>query len=43
MDKISLDDKFALFSECWRPKTIAAVNGQEVKLAKVGRIPLAPS
>jgi mannose-6-phosphate isomerase-like protein (cupin superfamily) len=35
MQKISLDEKFALFHECWRPKTIAALNGQEVKLVKV--------
>lgn len=35
MDAISLDDKFALFSEQWRPKTIAELNGQEVKLVKV--------
>src|SRR6516164_3923995 len=35
MNKISLDEKFALFSEYWRPKTIAAVNGQEIKLVKV--------
>ena len=35
MKKISLDDKFALFDEHWRPKTIAALNGQEVKLVKV--------
>ncbi len=35
MNKISLDEKFALFSEYWRPKTIAALNGQEVKLVKV--------
>ena len=35
MDKINLDEKFALFSEYWRPKTIAALNGQEVKLVKV--------
>jgi hypothetical protein len=35
MNKISLDEKFALFSEHWRPKTIAALNGQEVKLVKV--------
>ena len=32
---ISLDEKFALFSEQWRPKIVAAVNGQEVKLVKV--------
>jgi mannose-6-phosphate isomerase-like protein (cupin superfamily) len=35
MNKIGLDEKFALFSGHWRPKTIAALNGQEVKLVKV--------
>ena len=35
MDKISLDEKFALFDEHWRPKIIATVNGQDVKLIKV--------
>ena len=35
MQKISLDEKFSLFHEHWRPKTIAALNGQEVKLVKV--------
>src|SRR5690348_10975574 len=35
MNKISLDEKFALFDEHWRPKTVAALNGQEVKLVKV--------
>lgn len=35
MDKINLDEKFALFNECWQPKTIAALNDQEVKLVKV--------
>jgi hypothetical protein len=33
-DKINLTEKFALFSEHWRPKTIAALNGQEIKLIK---------
>ncbi len=33
--KLSLDEKFGLFSEHWRPKVIAALNGQEVKLVKV--------
>jgi len=33
--KVSLDQKFALFSERWRPKVIAALNGQEIKLVKV--------
>ena len=35
MNKIALDEKFALFSEHWRPKTVAALNGQEVRLVKV--------
>ncbi len=30
-----LDDKFARFSECWRPKVVARLNGQEVKVVKV--------
>src|SRR5262249_13826241 len=34
MNKLSLEEKFALFSEHWRPKTSAALNGQEVKLVK---------
>lgn len=35
MEKISIPEKFGLFSEHWRPKTVAALNGQEVKLVKV--------
>ena len=35
MNKISLDEKFSLFDDRWRPKTIAALNGQEVKIVKV--------
>jgi mannose-6-phosphate isomerase-like protein (cupin superfamily) len=35
MTAISLVEKFGLFSERWRPKTIARLNGQEVKLIKV--------
>lgn len=34
-NKISLDEKFHLFSEHWRPKVIAALNGQEVKIVKM--------
>ena len=30
-----LDDKFALFGEHWRPKVVARLNGQEVKVVKV--------
>jgi mannose-6-phosphate isomerase-like protein (cupin superfamily) len=33
--RINLNEKFALFSEHWRPKVVAAVNGQELKLIKV--------
>jgi mannose-6-phosphate isomerase-like protein (cupin superfamily) len=35
VEKISLEDKFGLFDEHWRPKVVAALNGQEVKLVKV--------
>lgn len=35
MEKVSLADKFARFSEHWRPKVVAELNGQEVKLVKV--------
>lgn len=35
MEKVNLDDKFARFSEHWRPKVVAQLNGQEVKLVKV--------
>jgi len=34
MEKIDIKKKFALFSEYWRPKVIAELNGQEVKLVK---------
>ncbi len=35
MQPISLPEKFSLFTEQWRPKVIAQLNGQEVKLVKV--------
>jgi mannose-6-phosphate isomerase-like protein (cupin superfamily) len=35
MSPICIDEKFSLFSEHWRPKTIARLNGQELKLIKV--------
>jgi mannose-6-phosphate isomerase-like protein (cupin superfamily) len=35
VNKINLDEKFALFGEHWRPKVVAALNGQEIKLIKV--------
>lgn len=34
MQKISLPEKFSLIHEHWRPKVIAELNGQEVKLVK---------
>jgi mannose-6-phosphate isomerase-like protein (cupin superfamily) len=34
MQKISLQEKFALVDEHWRPKVVAQLNGQEVKLVK---------
>lgn len=34
MNKISLAEKFARITEHWRPKTVAELNGQEVKLVK---------
>ena len=33
--KFGLDEKFYRFSEQWRPKVLAALNGQEVKIVKV--------
>ena len=35
MNPINLSEKFSLFSEHWRPKVAARLNGQEVKLIKV--------
>jgi mannose-6-phosphate isomerase-like protein (cupin superfamily) len=34
MDKIRIADKFAQITEQWRPKVVAELNGQEVKLVK---------
>lgn len=34
-EKINIDEKFSLFSEHWRPKIVAELNGQELKLAKL--------
>lgn len=34
MDKVNLAEKFALFSEYWRPKVVGELNGQEVKIVK---------
>jgi mannose-6-phosphate isomerase-like protein (cupin superfamily) len=32
--KINLNEKFGLFNEHWRPKVVAALNGQAVKIVK---------
>jgi mannose-6-phosphate isomerase-like protein (cupin superfamily) len=34
-EKFSLDEKFSRFADHWRPKVIAALNGQEIKIVKV--------
>lgn len=35
MVPVDISHKFTLFSEHWRPKVVARLNGQEVKLIKV--------
>jgi mannose-6-phosphate isomerase-like protein (cupin superfamily) len=35
MDKVNLEDKFALFSERWSPKIIGQINDCDVKIAKL--------
>lgn len=35
MEKVNLEQKFALFSEHWSPKIVGELNGQHVKLAKL--------
>lgn len=35
MTPINLAEKFALFSDVWSPKVVAALNGQHVKLVKL--------
>jgi mannose-6-phosphate isomerase-like protein (cupin superfamily) len=34
-ERVDLASSFAMISEHWRPKVIAALNGQEVKLVKI--------
>ena len=34
LDRISLDEKFARFTEHWSPKIVGELNGQHVKIAK---------
>lgn len=33
--RINLNEKFGRFQEHWRPRIIAALNGQEIKIVKV--------
>lgn len=35
MNKVNLQQKFALFTEHWTPKIVGELNGQQVKLAKL--------
>jgi mannose-6-phosphate isomerase-like protein (cupin superfamily) len=35
MNKASLNEKFAMIREHWRPKVVAQLNGQELKLVKL--------
>ena len=35
LERINLDEKFGLFTEHWRPKVIASLNGQELRIVKV--------
>jgi mannose-6-phosphate isomerase-like protein (cupin superfamily) len=35
MDPIDIAEKFSQFSEHWRPKVVAELNGQELKLVRV--------
>ncbi|MCJ0743909.1 cupin domain-containing protein [Pedobacter montanisoli] len=35
MEKVNLEEKFALFNEYWTPKIVGELNGQHVKLAKL--------
>jgi mannose-6-phosphate isomerase-like protein (cupin superfamily) len=34
MNRVSLNEKFATIDEWWRPKVVAELNGQELKLVK---------
>jgi mannose-6-phosphate isomerase-like protein (cupin superfamily) len=38
MKKASLSEKFALIQEHWRPKVVAQLNGQELKLVKLSGV-----
>lgn len=35
IEKISLDEKFAAFTDAWSPRIVGELNGQHVKLARL--------
>jgi mannose-6-phosphate isomerase-like protein (cupin superfamily) len=35
VEKVNIEDKFALFDERWKPKIVGELNGQHVKLVKL--------
>ena len=35
MQKVTIEEKFNLFSEFWSPKIVGELNGQHIKLAKL--------
>lgn len=35
MDKVNINQKLDLFSDYWNPRVVGALNGQQVKLAKL--------
>lgn len=35
LERVSISEKFARFTEHWRPKVVAELNGQEIKLVKI--------
>lgn len=34
-DKVNLSEKLQQFTECWSPRIVGELNGQQVKLAKL--------
>ena len=35
MELVNIEEKLSQFEECWRPKVVARLNGQEVKVVKI--------
>ena len=35
VEKVNIEEKLALFDECWKPKIVGELNGQHVKLVKI--------